>query len=105
MKPLAWPLAAVLLCGCVSLPKLHLPASAAPAPAAAPVKPVCPGNLLADLEPEPQLPPGAGFPAPMTEAESAAVALYGTWLHAFAVYARHGWARAGEGKDYCSTAR
>lgn len=98
-------LAALGLCGCVSLPKLHLPASAAPGAAVAPAKPVCPGNLLADIPPEPQLPPTAGFPAPQTEAESAAVTAYGQWLHSFAVWGRDGWARAGDARDYCETAR
>ena len=103
VRPLAWPLAALLLCGCVSLPKLHLPATAQPSAAVAPSKPVCPGSLLADIETEPQLPAGAGFPGPQTESESAAVSLYLTWLHSYAVWARHGWARVGEGRDYCST--
>ena len=105
MKRLAALLTACFLSGCVSLPKFHLPASTAPAPAAAPAKPVCPGNLSADLEPEPQLPANAGFPAPATDAESAAVQAYGQWLHSFAVYARDGWRRAGAAKDYCEAAR
>jgi hypothetical protein len=105
----AWAAAFLMaaLCGCghISLLSLPKPPSAAPAPAAAPSNPVCPGSMLADLEPEPQLPAGAGFPGAQTEAESVAVSLYLTWLHAYAVWARHGWARATEGKDYCSTPR
>jgi hypothetical protein len=105
MRPLAWPLAAVLLCGCVSLPRLHLAATAQPSVAVAPSRPVCPGNLLADLEPEPKLPDGAGFPGPETQAESAAVSLYLTWLHAYAVWARGGWGRAADARAWCSTPR
>lgn len=95
-------LAALLLPGCISLPKLHLPASAPPVTALAPAKPVCPGSLLADIPPFPTLPAGAGFPAPQDAAASAAVALYGQFLHSLAVYARAGWSRAGDARDFCS---
>jgi hypothetical protein len=104
-RSLTAPLAAILLCGCVSLPKLHLPASAAPSVAVAPSRPVCPGSLLADLEPEPQVPDDAGFPAPQDQAASAAVQAYGAWLHSFAVWARDGWRRAENAREYCAAPR
>ncbi len=81
------------------LPAIKMP----PAPAVAPASPVCPGGLLADLEPAPALPAAAGFPAPTTDAEGAAVKSYGTWLHDYAAWAKRGWQRAGDAKAFCST--
>jgi hypothetical protein len=99
-------LAALLLSGCGHMALLSVGAAKpAPAPPQAPAKPVCPGSLLADIPPFPPLPAGAGFPAPQDAAASAAVALYGQFLHSLAVYARQGWERASAAKDYCSTPR
>jgi hypothetical protein len=101
----ATPLLALLLGGClhVGLPVPKLGGGSAPAPVLAPARPVCPGSLLADIPPFPSLPAGATFPAPQDAAASAAVSLYLTWLHSVAVYARQGWSRASDARDYCST--
>jgi hypothetical protein len=58
---------------------------------------------MADIPAFPELPAGAGFPAPQDAAASAAVSLYLTWLHSLVVYAREGWARSADARDYCST--
>jgi hypothetical protein len=104
MRALVIALAALLLAGCghMSLISLGGP-KPAPAPPQASAKPVCPGSLLADTPPFPTLPAGAGFPAPQDAAASAAVALYGQFLHSLAVYARDGWRRASDARDWCST--
>jgi hypothetical protein len=100
MRRLFAVLACYVLAGCGPALKLSFPAAAQSPPAAAPI---CPGGLSADLPPEPKLPAGAGFPAPQDAAASAAVALYGQWLHAFALWGRAGWARAADAKSYCDT--
>jgi hypothetical protein len=101
MKRAVLALAATLLSGCIHLAGPSIGLHAAPTAAAKPAAPVCPGGLTADLAPAPPLPAAAGFPAPANDAESAAVAAYGAWLHSFAVWARAGWARAGDAKTFC----
>lgn len=93
---LAWPLA-----GCVHLgfPKLGKPPAAAPAPASA--APACPGDLRADIQPEPILPDAAGFPAPVSDVERPAVASYLQWLSGYGAWGRAGWARAADAKAFC----
>jgi hypothetical protein len=101
MRRLAWLVAALALAGCGPALKLSFPAPA-PRPATAPSKPICPGGLSADIQAEPPLPAGAGFPAPQDQTAGAAVALYGPWLHELAVWGRAGWARAADAKAYCA---
>jgi hypothetical protein len=99
MKMITAPMVALTLAGCGHMTLFNV---GKPQPAAVPAAaPICPGSLSADIQPEPQLPAGAGFPAPADAAASAAVALYGTWLHAWAVWARQGWARAADANAYC----
>jgi hypothetical protein len=103
MRILVAPMAALVLGGCGHMALFNLAKPQAAASPASSAAPVCPGSLSADIQPEPQLPAGAGFPAPTDAAASAAVALYGTWLHSWAVWARQGWARAADAKAYCSS--
>ena len=93
--------ASLAACGTPSLFRIDMTKKAAPAPAAAPVAPICPGSLRADLEDEPDLPPNAGFPAPADAAATAAVKAYLTWLHDLAVWGRAGWDRAANAKTFC----
>ena len=87
--------------GCVSLPRLRLPRPA-PVAAAAPVGPLCPGALMAELVASPAIPPDAGFPSPSTDAERRAVSSYLEWLHAYAVWGRAGWSRAADARAFCT---
>lgn len=43
----------------------------------------CGPDQTAEVKEAPRVPDGAGFPAPMTEVERGAVALYTSWLAAF----------------------
>lgn len=108
MKPWAGLLLTCSLAACS--PQLSLLPSLAggtsPKASLAPVQsaPVCPGSLAADPLPEPQLPSGAGFPAPTDPQASASVTQYLTWLHQEAIWGRQGWAVAKTAHDFCLTA-
>jgi hypothetical protein len=94
---LCWPLAA---CAPSLLSFPHPSAKPAPAPAAA-APAACPGGLRAEVQPQPKLPEGAGFPAPVTAEEKQSVASYLEWLTGFAAWARNGWERAAGAKAFC----
>ncbi len=105
MRPLLALGLAFSLGGCVDLPHLNLPtlkpAAAASQTAPEAPRPVCPADLLADLEDRPAIPPGAKLPAPETADMSSAFAQYLAWLRSFAQYGQDGWERAAEAKAYC----
>ena len=85
--------------GCVSLPHLGKPAPAVQVP----TTPTCPGGLRADILPMPVVPDTVGFPAAQSDAESAHVASYLTWLADLARWGRQGWARAADAKAFCES--
>ena len=90
-----------LLSGCVTLPHIGKPSPVVQTS----TTPICPGGLRVALEPQPPVPDDAGFPAAQTDAESAQVASYLTWLSDLARWGRTGWARAADAKTWCETKR
>jgi hypothetical protein len=61
----------------------------------------CPATLRAETKEQPKVPEGAGIPAPVTEEEKRAFALYGPWIAEIASWGREGWARSAEAKAWC----
>ncbi len=64
----------------------------------------CPPDVATGVQPEPRIPDGAGFPAPVTDEERLAVEAYLTWLAEFGAWAREGNRKAALAATDCKKA-
>lgn len=64
----------------------------------------CRPDVATGVKPEPLIPDGAGFPAPVTPEERAATDSYLTWLAKFSAWAREGNRKAAIAATDCKKA-